>query len=219
MNGYFDVNEILAEEEDIVVQTRVPLYGMGWLRTAGGCEEQEHNQGGLDDESDGEEGKDLAKDQTVKVPLWLARPLLRERQCKVSFPAFFDSAFLEKLRSHPFAVSLAKEATEYYYEFAHLLALSLPAGSENQVKLKEVAMDVFISRMPEILLAAHLQGHDAEETKSKLTNLERQLLQSAKDEMTAKRKWANTGTNLHRFAPYSADDIPHYLRHNENEDD
>eukprot|EP01059_Diplonema_ambulator_P010741 TRINITY_DN20760_c0_g1_i1.p1 TRINITY_DN20760_c0_g1~~TRINITY_DN20760_c0_g1_i1.p1 ORF type:complete len:214 (+),score=30.25 TRINITY_DN20760_c0_g1_i1:56-697(+) len=211
MDDYFNANEVLAEEERVVIQTKVPLYCMGWMREAGGCEEQEQDQElGSDEE---EEVDDLRRETTVKVPLWVARPLLRERRCKVLFPGFFDSVFLEKLRSHPFAVNLAKEATQHYYEFAQLLATSLPLGSENQVKLKEVAMEVFLSRMPDILLASHLRGHDAEETKQKLTVLERQLLTSAITEAAAKRRWASSATNLHRFAPYTADDIPHYLRH------
>ena len=211
MNGdYTDVDTILAEEEHITIQTAIRLYKMGWMKIVG-CEEM-GNELDSDEEEDGANGvdADLEKESMVSVPLWLAKPLLLGKKCSVSFPKYFDKPFLEKLASHPDAVNLRRETTSHYYEQAYQLANTLP--DEAQAKLKEETLNVFTSRIGEIMQSSELTGHDAEETKTKLTNLEKQIYTSSLEERRAKRWLANRNLAGNRFAPYSSADLPVYLR-------
>eukprot|EP01063_Lacrimia_lanifica_P021126 TRINITY_DN2837_c2_g1_i1.p2 TRINITY_DN2837_c2_g1~~TRINITY_DN2837_c2_g1_i1.p2 ORF type:complete len:249 (+),score=110.49 TRINITY_DN2837_c2_g1_i1:110-856(+) len=233
---YFDIDAILAEEERVVIQTSASLYCMGWMKGAGSCLEQE--QLGDDDDDDSEEGAaaaasvkpvatipsaqgDLAAGTVLAVPLWTAAPLLRRQACRVTIPKYFDHGFLGKLRAHPFAVDLSKEATPYYYEFARLLADALPdAGRQyegsNQRVLKAAALEVFTQRALHVIQASENKGHDGEVIRSRLTELEKQLFAAAAHERTAMRRWAaHDDSHIHttRYAAtYASADLPFYLR-------
>ncbi|KAJ9457973.1 putative DNA replication complex GINS protein PSF3 [Diplonema papillatum] len=217
---YYDVDTILAEDERVVVEVGLSLFSLGWLKAAGSCREQEvanEDSDQSDDEQpkEAELGTDLAKGTPVELPLWLARCLLKARACKVAFPAFYDHTFLEKLHSHPFAVNLRSEASPHYYEFARQLASSLPGG-ENPRRLRTALINVFTARMVDVMKASEMSGHDADEVKAKLPEVEKHLYTASIKERKAKRMWAAQHLTLvshHRYTPYyvNAEELPAYL--------
>eukprot|EP01061_Rhynchopus_euleeides_P035326 TRINITY_DN59523_c0_g1_i1.p1 TRINITY_DN59523_c0_g1~~TRINITY_DN59523_c0_g1_i1.p1 ORF type:complete len:217 (+),score=79.97 TRINITY_DN59523_c0_g1_i1:84-734(+) len=210
-HDYFDVSRILSEEERVVVRVQVPLYNMIWMKLAGGCEEQDAAAQNDDrsEESDDDDGTDLPSGTFVSLPLWVAAPLLRSHNALPTVPKFFDKIFLEKLMSHPFAVNLAKQATPYYYECAHALADSI-ANPDDRALLRKSAIDVFVARMSDVMRSSEVAGHDSEEIKMKLPELEKSLFEATRRERHAKRKWSDQdhfggvaeGEAEHRLPPY-----------------
>ena len=213
-HDYFDVDNILGDEHRVVMQTRVSLYNMGWMAAAGGCAEQEQLavDDSEDDDDDENDGRDLKLGAVVSVPLWVAAPLLRTENARVTIPKFFNRIFLDKIRSHPFAVNLTQQATPYYYEFASSLAGAL-ANEEDAATLRTAAVGVFVSRMSEVMRSADVAGHDSEEIQLKLPELEKGLFARARREKHSKRAWGSHAQT--RYSPYPNSDsnpLPHYLR-------
>ena len=207
-HDYFNTDKMLSEDERVIVKVQVPLYNMKWMKQAGACEEQDTVAQQDDRSEDSEdEGNDLASGTFLSLPLWVAAPLLRGAHAQVSVPRFFDRQFLDKLMSHPFDVDLSRQATPYYYEFAHSVSDSLPRAEDSNI-LKKAAMDVFIARMSDVMRSSEVSGHDSEETKLKLPELEKHLFEATRKERHAKRKWSKT----YHYNEKDGFNLPPYLR-------
>ncbi len=110
---YFDIDDILAEAEEVPVTFKHEIEGVGFL----------------DPSSD---QPNIKADTKVSVPYWLAVALFDEtkenRQFVVwSLPKTFDARFRARLIADPKAVDLCSHS-KYFFEFGRKLALRITAA-------------------------------------------------------------------------------------------
>lgn len=95
MNDYFDVDEILGEEDRLPCVFATAVF----------------NLGALDPSSS---SKDLAEGSRVELPLWLAYELHQRRIVDVELPRHFGPKLQARLQAGPCEVNLRDRSADYF---------------------------------------------------------------------------------------------------------
>eukprot|EP01083_Nonionella_stella_P081396 224189_1 len=94
---YFDVDDILAEDEMLSCKFLIDALGLGYL-----------------DESNDDE--DLKAGAVADLPVWLAQKLWFRGMVEVTCPKFFSERFATNLLADPTVVNLS-DRSKYFYRF------------------------------------------------------------------------------------------------------
>ncbi|CAK8994984.1 unnamed protein product [Durusdinium trenchii] len=123
---YWDIDEILAEEQDVVIKTFHDVAGGGFLYPCTGAAKP----------------RDLKEGAKVVVPYWLAQKLVRRNAVELDLPVIFDEATQETLQTDP-AVCRLGEKSRYYFE----VGLKLAYLTKN-FKLQEILVNAYMPTGP-----------------------------------------------------------------------
>ncbi|OMJ91710.1 hypothetical protein SteCoe_5741 [Stentor coeruleus] len=146
--SYWDIDDILAEEEPVMIETTKEIKGAGFLYPQG-------------------TDLDLKKSSRFSIPLWLGISMARRDLAKIEVPKFFSDSYRNTLKADPKIISL-KERTNYFFEVGIKLSDSLD-GAE----LVKLLYKVFLARF--IHLFNEITHNSDPKIIKKLTELELEL--------------------------------------------
>ncbi|KAI4382776.1 hypothetical protein MLD38_008694 [Melastoma candidum] len=176
MGSYYDIDDILSEEEPVTVIFRKPANGVGIDPSA--------------------EKNCVEQGSKVELPLWIAHELCQRDAVSVNVPACFDEKTRLEIQADPANVDL-RSRSPYFYELGCKMA---PITGDRT--LCYFLFFAFRSRYKEVLTKAHTAAHVATpKVLSRLTNEEIDLYEAAQSSVAAFKKWRVGGS---RFQPSSA---------------
>ena len=148
-NSYWDIDEILAEEEKLTVKFQTGSYQNSSLDP------------NLPIDSDIEVG------QTMELPIWLALPLAQGEIIDIEVPRFYKDHFKKTLEADPNVVNL-RDKTPYYYENGLKLIDKI-----DDPELVPTLATVFLTRIKEFVhISFHLRIEDCSNLLRKMVNTE-----------------------------------------------
>ncbi|CAE7377817.1 gins3 [Symbiodinium natans] len=178
---YWDIDEILAEEYEVMMTSFYNIIGGGVLYPNSG----------------GSRPRDLKAGFKVCVPLGLARKLALRDVVDIELPAHFGEEMQESLRVDPLVCRLG-EKSPYYFEAGMKIASLL-----KQPALEEILMEAFRRRWVEIVTLTPSHGETLSFNPVKdpvhsffphtLTAVEEDFSKGSKEAETCFRKY------LHKF--------------------
>eukprot|EP00435_Cladocopium_sp_Y103_P055591 s673_g18.t1 len=121
---YWDIEEILAEEQDVVIKSNQDIAGGGKLYPCTGTAKP----------------RDLKEGAKVTVPYWLAEKFYRRNAVELDLPATFDEAIQETLQTDP-AVCRLGDKSCHYFEVGMKLAFLV-----KNPKLQEILINAYLQR-------------------------------------------------------------------------
>ena len=175
MAKYYDVNDVLAEEEPLPTVFNTAVYGLGRA---------------LDPSCDSE---DLPVSSSVNLPFWLVENLSKRKILKPLMPKFLKKRLRDELQGEAECVDL-RERCKFFYELGRKLCrLQDLDGSE---ELSDFLLNTFTSRFKGMLTNSHVCSNETREAYSKvLSNEELELFTSAQMSSKAFEKWIYSKTN------------------------
>lgn len=163
MYNYFDVDDILANEETTPVVFATSVFEVGKELFAKG--------------SDGELLAEATTGARAAVPLWAATPLRQKGFVNVGAGQTFAASSFREFKADPLAPNLHVKCP-YYYEVGLKVASMLPL-QEGQ-RLREGVTGVYQRRYQNILTASAKKGFDLEDARDALCERERRLLDAVR---------------------------------------
>jgi len=199
MSVYFDIDDILMEEQRVPCTFRYNAEGLGFL-SAGTVTRRKTNEDDVEedlDSSDEDDGSDAEKDMlgagsTIELPFWLAKPLKDKKIVAVDFPHFFNARARKKFNANANAWSVnIKEKNYYYYGFGIKLAKLL-----NDKTLPSMMRTILALRFNRIIDQAQNCIHeDTSIFRRQLTHCELKLFQAGFKSAMAGHKWRARATS------------------------
>ncbi|KAL2622435.1 hypothetical protein R1flu_002640 [Riccia fluitans] len=173
-NNYYDLDDILMEEEYVSVHFRFEAKGLGVL-------------------DPGSEHDDIEAGAVVDIPLWLAHDLCLRKFITIKLPYFYNERIRKEIQADASCVDLGRWCP-YFYEMGLRLAPISPDQTLGsfllyclQRRYKEMlckSLTVALTTAPKFLTL--------------LTKEEIQLFEAARDSMKAYNKWWFQGARLER---------------------
>lgn len=120
--SYWDIDDILAEEEQINIQVTEEIHGVGFLNPAANS-------------------INLQKASRLTVPLWLGTTMAMRQLATIEVPKYYGESYRNTLEADPSIISL-KDRSTYFFEVGGKLS-SLLEGTN----LIELLLKVFIARV------------------------------------------------------------------------
>ncbi|KAF0899667.1 hypothetical protein E2562_021366 [Oryza meyeriana var. granulata] len=175
MPGYYDIDDILMEEEPISVVFQVSANGVGLL-------------------DPGAERNSVEKGAKVDLPFWLAHGLLSlEQAVSINVPPCFTQKTQKEIQADAACVDL-RIRCPYFYELGCKI---VPLVNDRSIGL--FLRYAFTSRYKEILSKSHSSSMmTVPKFVLRLTKEEAQVFESARDSMTAFKKWRAGGVRLQK---------------------
>ncbi|KAF6153627.1 hypothetical protein GIB67_027494 [Kingdonia uniflora] len=174
MAHYYDINEILMEEENITSTFKV---GASEVAVLDPCAETSTVEQGA----------------KVELPFWLAQYLRSKEVVTIDVPPCFDKKTRKEVQADVACVDL-RSRCPYFYELGCKIAPMI--GDRTIGSFLLVA---FRGRYQDILRKAHSTAFVvAPKFLTLLTKEETQLYEAAKSSMTAYKKWRVGGTRFER---------------------
>uniref|UniRef100_A0A0D9XF83 Uncharacterized protein n=1 Tax=Leersia perrieri TaxID=77586 RepID=A0A0D9XF83_9ORYZ len=175
MPGYYDINDILMEEEPISVVFQVSANGVGLL-------------------DPGAERNSVEKGAKVDLPFWLAHGLLSmEQAVSINVLPCFTQKTRKEIQADAACVDL-RIRCPYFYELGCKI---VPLVNDRSIGL--FLRYAFTSRYKEILSKSHSSSMmTVPKFVPRLTKEEAQVFESARDSMTAFKKWRAGGVRLQK---------------------
>lgn len=175
MPGYYDIDDILMEEEPISVVFQVSANGVGLL-------------------DPGAERNSVEKSAKVDLPFWLAHGLLSlEQAVSINVPPCFTQKTRKEIQADATCVDL-RIRCPYFYELGCKI---VPLVNDRSIGL--FLRYAFTSRYKEILSKSHSSSMmTVPKFVPRLTKEEAQVFESARDSMTAFKKWRAGGVRLQK---------------------
>uniref|UniRef100_A0A0D9X670 Uncharacterized protein n=1 Tax=Leersia perrieri TaxID=77586 RepID=A0A0D9X670_9ORYZ len=175
MPGYYDIGDILMEEEPISVVFQVSANGAGLL-------------------DPGAERNSVEKGAKVDLPFWLAHGLLSlEQAVSINVPPCFTQKTRKEIQADAACVDL-RIRCPYFYELGCKI---VPLVNDRSIGL--FLRYAFTSRYKEILSKSHSSSMmTVPKFVPRLTKEEAQVFESARDSMTAFKKWRAGGVRLQK---------------------
>ncbi|QDZ18129.1 subunit Psf3 of DNA replication GINS complex [Chloropicon primus] len=169
MAKYYDVDDILAEEETLPTVFNTSVYGLGRA---------------LDPSCD---SKDLPVGSNVNLPFWLADFLSRRKMLKPHLPKFLKKKLRDELQGEAECVDL-RDRCKFFYELGRkLCTLQNLDGSED---LSAFLLNTFTSRFTGMLTTSHICSNEKRQNYTKvLSNEELELFVRAQASSKAFEKW------------------------------
>ncbi|BBN13560.1 GINS complex subunit 3 [Marchantia polymorpha subsp. ruderalis] len=176
MANYYDLDDILTEEETVNVHFRFEAAGLGVL-------------------DPGSEHENIDAGSDVDIPLWLAHDLCNRKFVTVKLPYFYNERVKKEIRADASCVDLRRWCP-YFYELGLKLA---PMSSDPT--LGSFLLYCLQGRYKEMLCKSHTVAlTTAPKFVTLLTQEEFHLFEAARDSMKAFNKWRFQGCRLERAA-------------------
>lgn len=169
VGDYWDIDDFLAEEEEVNVLTAKDLCGLGHLLTT-------------------TKVKDLVIQTKIAVPLWLAIVWTQRSLAVLEIPKYFAEAYRASLRADPDILRLA-DKSQYFFELGTKLAILLEDND-----LAPVLFSAFMSRFKYIV--THFQHNASTTFLRSLTQLEKKLLDLARMGSESLKRWRERKTEV-----------------------
>ncbi|ORX87693.1 GINS complex, Psf3 component [Anaeromyces robustus] len=172
--NYFDLDDILAEQQKMQISFNVDIPGLGFL---------ENNPGGP-----------LHKNEKVLMPYWIIMcltliPLSDDGNIfELNYPKCFNKQCLNQLIADPTTVNLY-QLCPYYYQ----LGYNLLNVAQDSFSLSEILYNAFRKRIP-LIMNYSQQVHISKEKAEFLRGLdesERQLYKIGCESVLSMKKWIN----------------------------
>jgi hypothetical protein len=182
IRSYFDVNEVLLAEQQVPVVFTGPCFSVGKdivTRTA-----------------EGERVLDVDRGTRATVPMWAAEPLRRSGFVNVaSVPPEYQNVAFREFKIDPLAPNLRAKSPCYYEHGLGIAALM--HVSHERVRLRNQLLRLFQIRFYPILNATARKGHDFQDLRDALTDVEQKLIKSVWESESQERQWAKTAQATH----------------------
>jgi len=160
--NYYDIDDILAEEERIPLTFRNEGYNLGWL-----------DAGSSDDH--------LKSETAVELPIWLGNLLLKRAYVDLDLPINYKANYRSRLEADPIIVGL----TKYYYNVGLFLATT-----SNDKELLQLLQRVFATRYRDILdKSQHWRNADFSDFTKKLCESEKKLFEAGYTTSVEMERW------------------------------
>ncbi|KAJ8624098.1 hypothetical protein MRB53_032628 [Persea americana] len=171
---YYDIDDIMMEEELISVVFQVGANGIGLL-------------------DPGSETNRIEQGAKVDLPFWLAHELYLRQAVGVQLPAAYNQKTRKEIQADAACVDL-KSRCPYFYELGCMIA---PLVRDRTIG--SFLLYTFVSRYKEILSKAHRTALAAvPKFFPLLTREESHLFEAAHSSMAAFKKWRLGGSRLER---------------------
>ena len=172
---YWDIDDILAEEEKINVVVDKSSYRNGSLNP--NCQDPE---------------ADLEKGSVLEIPLWLALFLAQIEMVEIEIPRFYRENFKNTLLADPTHVNL-REKTPFYYEIGLKLCKLI-----NDRTLVPTLSVVFLNRVKHFAkISFHLRIDDSTNLLKKMANFEMRIFNNGRKAANDYREWKEKGITLY----------------------
>ncbi|ONK72555.1 uncharacterized protein A4U43_C04F20640 [Asparagus officinalis] len=174
MPSYYDIDDILMEEEPLSVVFQVGANAVGLLDPSS-------------------ETNSVDKGAKVDLPFWLAHELYLRQAVSISVPACFSQRTRKEIQADAACVDLSFRCP-YFYELGCKI---VPLVGDKTIG--SFVHYTFTSRYKEILSKSH-STHVSTGPKflNRFTKEERQLFDAARSSMVAFKKWREGGSRLER---------------------
>lgn len=172
IKSYFDLSDILTNEETVPVTFLVPSFSLGRDISARTV--------------DGEAVEEVGAGNVANIPLWAAMALRREGYVAPQVPPRYTTSVFREFKTDPLAVSLYAKSP-YYYEAGLLLCAMLPTSEGN--RLAAQLFRLYQLRYLKIIHAAAKKGFDLGDVREKLCESERRLLDALLNCLEDERQW------------------------------
>lgn len=146
--SYWDIDDILAEEESVTIKVTKDFEGLGFLNPVAN-------------------DINLKKSSRLAVPLWLGSLMAMREMVNIEVPKFYGESYRNTLEADPRIISL-KERSNYFFEVGGKLS-SLLEGAN----LIELLLKVFISRV--LHLFNEITNNSDPKIVKKLTEIELEI--------------------------------------------
>ncbi|XP_072965279.1 DNA replication complex GINS protein PSF3-like isoform X1 [Typha angustifolia] len=174
MARYYDMDDILMEEEPISVVFQVGAHGVGLL-------------------DPGSETNSVEKGAKVDLPFWLSHELFLRQVLSINSPACFSQKTRKEIKADAACVDL-RTRCPYFYELGCKI---VPLVGDKTIR--DFLRDAFSSRYKEILSKSHSAPvATVPKFVARLTKEESQLFDAARSSMQAFKKWREGGSRLER---------------------
>lgn len=166
MSDYYDIQDILAEEERLPVRFR-----------AGGTQIGRAIDPSCDDD-------DLKEGAKVDLPYWMAKCLASRNMIEVRLPKFYGERVRREVQADPGCISI-RECSPFFYNFGLKAAPMVPDRS-----LPLFLLTTFRGRYQEVLARAHsCTDQDLTALKRLLSREEKELMEAGHQSMASHRWW------------------------------
>ncbi|XP_073118289.1 DNA replication complex GINS protein PSF3 [Elaeis guineensis] len=174
MPGYYDIDDIIMEEEPISVVFQVGAHGVGLL-------------------DPGSETNNVENGAKVDLPFWLAHELYLRQAVSISVPACFSQKTRKEIQADAACVDL-RIRCPYFYELGCKI---VPLVSDKSIG--SFLHYAFTGRYKEILSKSHSASVvTVPKFSTRLTKEESQLFEAARSSMLAFKKWRLGGSRLEK---------------------
>lgn len=161
--NYWDIDDILAEEEPVTLVSTEEIRGLGYL------------------DKSNKDSEDLSSHSKISVPYWLGSYLARASVGLVELPAFLKQSYRYSLKADATLLTLG-EKSKYYFEIGAKLANLL-----SDTDLVPLLLTAFLERLRHVL--EKLETADEPKVYKKLTHLEVNLFEIARRSTRDLREW------------------------------
>ncbi|KAL3691586.1 hypothetical protein R1sor_005237 [Riccia sorocarpa] len=176
MANYYDLDDILMEEEYVTVHFKFEAKGLGVL-------------------DPGSEHDDIEAGAVVDIPLWLAHDLCLRKFVSIKLPSFYNERIRKEIQADASCVDLGRYCP-YFYELGLRLAPISPDPT-----LGSFLLYCLQGRYKDMLCKAHTVAlTTAPKFLNLLTREETQLFEAARDSVKSYNKWRFQGARLERAA-------------------
>mmetsp|Transcript_144962 Transcript_144962/g.205152 ORF Transcript_144962/g.205152 Transcript_144962/m.205152 type:complete len:206 (+) Transcript_144962:47-664(+) len=195
---YWGIEEILAEEQDVVIKSYHDIASGGILYPCTGAGKP----------------RDLKEGAKVTVPYWLAQKLVRRNCVDLDMPAIFDEGILETLKTDP-AVCRLGEKSSHYFEIGMKLAFLM----KNE-RLKDILMNAYITRYHDLMSLSFSLGDEKRSCVKKavpsqflhtLTGIEEDMHRGALEAESLFQRWTGSFTS-YVAEPSHVAEVPAFKR-------
>lgn len=174
MARYYDIDDIVMEDERISTVFQVGAHGVGLLDPSS-------------------ETNNIEKGAKVELPVWLAHDLLLRQAVTVSIPACFSHKTRKEIQADAACVDL-RNRSPYFYELGCKIA---PLVGDRS--LGSFLLYAFTGRYKEMLSKSHSStAGTVPKFSTRLTKEETQLFEAARFSMTDFKKWRMGKPRLER---------------------
>lgn len=169
-SSYWDIDDILAEEEKVSVRFA----------------EASFQNSGLD--SNLPPNVDISSGHTMELPIWLALPLAQYSVVDIEVPRIYKEGFKNTLEADPIVVNL-REKNPFFYEVGSKLCEFL-----NDSELIPTLQNVFLNRAKEFVrVSYHLRIDDCSNLIRKMANKEIKVFNSGRKAAMEYRGYKDKG--------------------------
>ncbi|KAH7330772.1 hypothetical protein KP509_20G001000 [Ceratopteris richardii] len=176
MSSYYDLDDLLAEEETVSVVFRVAADGVGIL-------------------DPGSEDNNVEQGAKVDVPLWLAQDLCQRQAAFINLPGYFSQRVRKEMQADPGCVDIRTRCPYFYGVGCKLVPIT------NDATLGSFLLYTLRGRYKDILSKAHSAAiSSTPKVMQILSREETMLFQAGRDSMTAFKRWRVEGTRMERAA-------------------
>ncbi|OQR84769.1 hypothetical protein ACHHYP_12977 [Achlya hypogyna] len=168
--GYFDVTELLSEEERIQCVFQTDATDCGFLDPSS-------------------LGKDLAANTKLELPLWMTAALTRHGSVKTVVPTCLNSRSRNVVKAGPSAANL-RDMNPYYFEVGKKV-LPLIEDEDEGRAIDEILRIAFGGERYKQILDQSMNSHDEDTTEftRKLTEFEKELFHAGVDDAEDFLRW------------------------------